>query len=142
MKDFNSLGMRSCRRGGLPYTFRNALQSLTSRFRASSKSAFRKRKWGTFMSLFRFLWSRNLDRIEVSLLPIYTTVSVLAYPNSYAPGSSSFKQEKGQVRFSYKNRHILDYSDTLLVLTNHFTMYNNYITPKNHSFLRPETTFC
>ena len=101
MKSFSSLGIRSCKRGGLPCAFRKALQSLTSRFRASSESVLRKRKWVTFINLVRFLWSRSLERIEVSLLPIYTTVLDLTYPNSYAPATSGLKSTTS----SLKGRH-------------------------------------
>jgi hypothetical protein len=103
MKSFISLGMRSCKRGGLPCAFKKAFQSLISRFRASPESVLRKRKWVTFINLFRFLWERNLDRIEVSLLPIYTTVSVLAYPNSYAPAVSGVRSTTS----SLKGRHFV-----------------------------------
>ena len=85
MDDF-LVGARSCKRGSSPLFFcLNSSQSFFSRSRASvDHSSSLKRKWVTFMNVLRFLCERSLDCRELSLLPIYTTVS--PYPNSYAPG--------------------------------------------------------
>jgi len=81
------LGVLSCKRGGFPSLFlRKASHSFASKSMASCPhSNILYRKCVTFENVLRFLWSHILDRIEVPLLPIYTTVSL--YNNSYAPGS-------------------------------------------------------
>lgn len=85
-RDIFLVGARSCKRGSLSLFFRlNSLQSSCSKLRASvDHSSSLKRKWVTFMNVLRFLCERSLDCRELSLLPIYTTIS--PYPNSYAPG--------------------------------------------------------
>ena len=80
------LGARSCKRGRLPLTFSNSLQSLISKARASSESVLQKRKWVTFINVFRVLCWRNLDRMEDVELPMYTMASL--YANWYTPAFS------------------------------------------------------
>ena len=83
------LGARSCKRGRLPLTFSNSLQSLISKARASSESVLQKQKWVTFINVFRALCWRSLDRMEDVELPIYTMASL--YASWYTPAFSGAK---------------------------------------------------
>jgi len=96
MIDSASCGQRSCKRGRLPFLFVNSMQSLVSRARASWELVFRKRKWVTFMNRFAVLCEHNLERIDDSALPIYTTVPL--YPSSYAPGLSGARSTISSVK--------------------------------------------
>ena len=80
------VGVLCCRRGLSPFALRNVLQSFASSSIAScSHSIFLYLKCVTFMNVLRFLCSHILCRIDVLLLPIYTTVPL--YNSSYAPAS-------------------------------------------------------
>ena len=80
-------GVLFCKRGGLPLlAFLKELHSFASSSIADSLHiTLLYRKCVTFINFERFLWSHTLERIELSLLPIYTTVAL--YSSSYAPGS-------------------------------------------------------
>jgi len=82
------LGVLSCRRGGFPPLFLlKDWHNLASKSIAScSHSTFLYLKCVTLINRLRFLWAEILERIDVLLLPIYTTVPL--NNNSYAPGSS------------------------------------------------------
>ena len=83
------LGPRLIRRGRLPlFLLLNSSISFFSSLMASFfHSVFLKRKYLTFIKVFLFLCWYSVDRIELLLLPIYTTMP-LGSPSSYVPDCS------------------------------------------------------
>ena len=77
------------RSGYSPFFLLYASRRLPSVICASSGGVFCKRKCVQALNLVFSLWLSSRERIEVSLLPMYKTLSPSALPISYTPGSFS-----------------------------------------------------
>jgi len=76
----------------MPCRFLYSSKSFRSAGRALSDTVFRKRKWVTPMKSFRSTCLVSLDRIDVSLLPIYTTEPFDLYPKNRGEQCQSIKR--------------------------------------------------